>query len=98
MVFGLFGKKKDKAVERTPAQVAKFLEDFLKGTGPKWEWDDFLATPLADPELEKIRKRCQKLDLEFPPEQPGDFCNAKGLDVIRGYLEQFRQGAPVASR
>lgn len=96
MVFG-FGKKKEGAVERTPEQVAKFLEDFLNHTGPKWEWDDFLATPIADEALDRIRQRCQKLDLEFPPDKPGAFCNAEGLAVIRGYLDQLRSGAPATS-
>lgn len=96
MVFG-FGKKKAAAVARTPEQVAKFLEDFLNGAGPKWEWDDFLATPIADEALDRIRQRCQKLDLEFPPERPGVFCNAEGLAVIRGYLDQLRRGTPSVS-
>lgn len=87
-----FFSKKPKGIERTPAQVAKYLDDFLHGTGPKWEWDDFLSTALTDPELEKIRKHCQKLDLEFPPEKPGDFCGPKGLEVIRAYAEQLRSG------
>jgi len=78
--------------------VAKFLEDFLSGTGPKWEWDDFLATAIADRELDKIRKHCQKLDLEFPPDKPGHFCNEKGLAVIRGYVDHLRTGAPAGSR
>jgi hypothetical protein len=90
MAFGIFGRKKETGIERTPAQVAKFLEDFLNSTGPKWEWDDFLSTPLADAELEKIRKRCQKLDLEFPPAKPGDWCNEQGLAVVRSYVEQLR--------
>lgn len=92
MALGLF-RQKAKGVERTPAQVAKFLKDFLDSAGPKWEWDDFLATPIADPELEKIRERCRHLDLEFPPETPGNFTHAQGLAVIRGYLEQLRRGA-----
>jgi hypothetical protein len=90
MALGLF-RKKAKGIERTPAEVAKFLEDFLNGSGPKWEWDDFLSTPLADPELEKIRERCGHLDLEFPPATPGAFTSDRGLAVIRSYADQLRQ-------
>lgn len=97
MAFALFRRqKKSSTVERTPAQVAKFLEDFLNGTGPKWEWDDFLATAIADRELDKIRKHCQKLDLEFPPDVPGAYCNDQGLAVIRAYVEQLRDAKPAS--
>ena len=91
MALGLF-RQKSKGIQRTPAQVAKFMEDFLNGTGPKWEWDDFLSTPLTDPELEKIRERCRHLDLEFPPDKPGGFTSDRGLAVIRSFLDQIRRG------
>lgn len=91
MALGLF-RSKSKGIERTPAQVAKFMDDFLNGSGPKWEWDDFLATPLADPGLEKIRERCRHLDLEFPPDKPGDFTSAQGLAVIHAYVDQLKRG------
>lgn len=92
MALGLF-RSRSKGIDRTPAEVAKFMQDFLNGTGPKWEWDDFLSTPLADPELEKIRERCRHLDLEFPPDKPGAFTSAQGLAVIRAYLDQLQRGA-----
>ena len=98
MALGLF-RQKTRGVERTPAEVVRFLADFLNATGHKWDWDDFLSTPITDAELEKIRQHCRKLDLEFPPDTPGEFCNAKGLDLIRGYLEQLRPPAgPAAAR
>lgn len=93
MALGLF-RQKSKSTERTPAQVAKFMEDFLTGAGPKWEWDDFLSTPVADAELEKMRERCRHLDLEFPPDKPGRFTNDQGFAVIRGYLDQLRRSTP----
>jgi hypothetical protein len=99
MALGLFRKKTEAAVQRTPAQVSKFLEDFLNGAGPKWEWDDFLSTPVADTELEKIRERCRHLDLEFPPNKPSAFCSDQGFTVIRGFVDQLRRGtAAGASR
>jgi hypothetical protein len=94
MAFSFFSKK-PKGIERTPAEVAKYLDDFLNGTGKAWDWDDFISTPLNNRELEKIRERCLGLDLEFPPDKPGAFCNEQGLAVIRGYVEQLRHATPA---
>ena len=41
--------------ERTAAGVAKYLRDFIEGTGGDWDWDDFESVPIADPVLEAIR-------------------------------------------
>lgn len=46
-----------KGIDRTPEEVAKFLRDFLEGTGSEWDWDGFEATPIKDPELDWVRKR-----------------------------------------
>lgn len=71
MAFALFRRqKKSSTVERTPAQVAKFLEDFLNGTGPKGEWDDFLATAIADHELDKSANTARSSTSNSRPIRP----------------------------
>ncbi len=71
-------------------EVAHILQDFLDGTGGKWDWDDFTsAMSLEDPYLEKIRTRCLLLDREFPPAKRGEYCNEQGLEVIRGYIREL---------
>lgn len=52
IVAGLFSKPK----KRSPAEVAGFIRDFLEDRGGEWDWDDFTSVPLADPELEAIRR------------------------------------------
>ena len=42
--------------------VAKAIENFLGNSGEAYDWDDFLTFPIADPELDAIRKRCDKID------------------------------------
>jgi len=74
----------------TNMEVAQILEDFLKGDGGKWDWDDFtLGMSFANPLLESIRKRCANLGKEFPPSNPNEYCNEEGRDVIRDYIKQL---------
>jgi len=76
---------------QTPSDVARALEDFVNGTGSRWDWDDFVSHPIQDPALEAIRVRCLTLDREFPPEKPGQFCGERGRDILREYARQLRQ-------
>ena len=46
-----------KTVDRTPDDVVGFLRDFLEGTGGDWDWDEFESVPIADPDLESVRRR-----------------------------------------
>ena len=75
-------------------EVAKILEDFLEGKGNPLAWDGFTQGSSFDDfdneRLEQIRQRCARLDQEFPPEKPGEFCNQQGRDVIRSYIEELR--------
>lgn len=43
--------------DRTPAEVAGFIRDFLDGTGGDWDWDEFESVPISDPSLDSIRRR-----------------------------------------
>ncbi|MGB6875332.1 MAG: hypothetical protein WBD87_04800 [Candidatus Acidiferrales bacterium] len=72
-------------------EVAQILEDFLEGRGSRWAWDDFtLGMSFEDKNLEEIRIRCAGLSQEFPPDNPNEFCNEQGRDVIRGYVQQLK--------
>ncbi|UIJ44828.1 hypothetical protein LZK98_17495 [Sphingomonas cannabina] len=53
----------ERPVKRTPDEVARYLRDFLNGTGGPWDWDDFISIPIADPRLEDLRRRAANLDL-----------------------------------
>jgi hypothetical protein len=56
----------EKPIQRSPQQVAKYLRDFLEGTGGDWDWDDFVSIEIADPRLEDIRERAAALELPMP--------------------------------
>lgn len=72
-------------------EVAQILENFLGGKGNPLAWDGFtLGMSFEDKYLEEIRIRCAGLSQEFPPNNPNEYCNEQGRDVIRGYIEQLR--------
>lgn len=47
------GKKTE---DRTAAEVAAYLRDFIEGRGGEWDWDDFESVPITDPDLDRIRQ------------------------------------------
>ncbi len=44
-----------RTLDRSAAEVAGFLRDFLDGTGGEWDWDEFECVPITNPELDRIR-------------------------------------------
>jgi hypothetical protein len=72
-------------------EVAQILEGFLEGSGSRWAWDDYtLGMSFEDKHLEEIRMRCAVLNLEFPPNNPNEFCNEQGRKVIGEYIRELR--------
>jgi len=81
----------NKKYKRSRNQVADLLDSFL-GEENGWKaWDAFLSCPLEDENLETIRIRCANLEREFPPDIDGQFCNDKGIEVIRAYIAELRK-------
>ena len=82
----------------TKTEVAKCLEDFLRGRGGGWDWDDFLSIRIKDPAIERIRLRCASLPESYPPESPGQYCNQEGLAVLRSLLADLREWPADSAR
>jgi len=69
--------------------VRKQLELILDKSQP-YALDDFISCgSFKNPRLEAIRKRIAQLDEEFPPESKGEYCNPKGIEIIRGYIREL---------
>ena len=49
------GLLKPKLSDLTANEVARYIRDFIEGTGRGWDWDDFENMTLKDPALEAIR-------------------------------------------
>ena len=52
-VTRLFGLKR--TADLNPADVAGYIDDFLKGDGAAFDWDDFVSIRITDARLEAIR-------------------------------------------
>ena len=44
--------------ERSREEVAKYIEDFIRGTGDYRDWDEFTSVRIRDPYLDRIRQDC----------------------------------------
>lgn len=56
-----FGKQRK--ADLSAAEVAKYLRDFIDGTGGDWDWDDFTSIPVANPALDHIRQEADAVCL-----------------------------------
>jgi prepilin signal peptidase PulO-like enzyme (type II secretory pathway) len=75
----------------TKEEVARSIEDFVNGTGGPWDWDDFISCRIADEELEEIRIKCIRTQVEHPSGAIG-WCNEEGIEVLRELAKQLRSG------
>ena len=79
-------------MKRTREEVAKTIEDFVNGTGGKWDWDDFISIRLQDAELDAVRKKCVSVRDEFPPSADRQYCSDAGMQVLRDLAATLRGG------
>ena len=75
----------------TKEEVAKTIENFVNGDGGPWDWDDFISVQIANEELESIRIACLRTESEHPG-GPNQWCNEKGLEVLRNLAKQICSG------
>jgi hypothetical protein len=78
-------------IQRARSEVATIIEQFLEGTGGKWDWDNFCSNLIADPELDHIRALCESADLTYPPTEKGHCCSAEGRAFLRSLVEKLRK-------
>ena len=61
ILFKLLSWISKKRNRRTPSYLADLLERHILGADDRWEWDDFISTPFANKELERLRVQCTEL-------------------------------------
>lgn len=74
------------------SSAADAIEAQISGDDVFGDWDDFIAGPADDPELEDIRAHCARLPQEHPPDQDGDYCNDDGVEVLDSHIKHLRTG------
>jgi hypothetical protein len=78
-------------MRRTRNEVASEIEAFLGGQGGAWDWDDFISIRLDDRGLEAVRSLCGSLPELFPPDRKGQYCSARGLELLRTLVRLLRE-------
>ncbi len=56
-----------------------------------WDWDDFLSSTLADPDLDRVRIICFKAPDRYPPGEEGGSCSEEGIKVLRNLAKELKQ-------
>jgi hypothetical protein len=79
------------AVDVNPIEAASIIESFLKGGGRPYDWDDFTSVSCTDPSVEAVRLRCIAIPNEHPPENSGEYCNSRGLAILREWATGLRE-------
>jgi hypothetical protein len=77
-------------MKMTREEVAKTIENFVNGTGGKWDWDDFVSIRLQDAEVDEVRKKCVAVRDEFPPSDPHQYCSEAGMKVLADLAASLR--------
>ena len=80
----------EKPINRTREEVAAILQRRLSDA-PDWnEWDDFICIPIADPNLETIRKECLVLEQRGDSAEAPSFLSAEAIERYRTLVTELR--------
>ena len=91
LVSAAFGLKEKLAA----SDVASYLRDFIEMSGSGRDWDDFTSLPIANPQLEDIRRRAAAVDL---PATEDGLATLLGLLAEAEELERLeRESATILS-
>ena len=75
---------------RTAAEVATYLRNFIEGEGAEpWEWDDFTSVPIANQQLDTIRRSAAAVD-----NNPSD----AATDTLRRLLAEAERLAEIEAQ
>jgi len=89
LIVALITKLFDRPLERTRDEVADILEARIAPGGDWPVWDAFLSIPIADPELDAIRRECLELDDHHPAPDP-PWLDAEAIARVEAMISGLR--------
>ncbi len=95
VVFLVAGRVRRPAPLSRDEFVAR-LDEFLTRRHGAEDWDAFCDEHVVDPELFAAQRALCCIDEQYPPDRPGELCNADGLALIRRYRDELRGRAAAA--
>ena len=76
-------------IDRTPADVAKYIEEFVASSGGDRDWDDFTSIQIRDRRLDELRIRCSAIPDNHPPEHDGERCSVTGREALMAIVAEL---------
>jgi hypothetical protein len=77
-------------MKMTGNEAADIIERFVNHTDGNWDWDDFISISVDDPEIESIRKECNRTHENFPPDSAKGWCNPQGVERLLELARKLR--------
>lgn len=89
LLVALVTKLFDRPLERTREEVAEILEARIAPGGDGPVWDAFLSIPIADPDLDAIRRECLELDDRHTSPDP-PWLDAEAIAKVESVIAGLR--------
>lgn len=89
LIVAVITKLFDRPLERTRDEVAEILQARIAPDGDWPVWDAFISTPIADPELDAIRRECLELADHHPAPDP-PWLDAEAIARVDGLIAELR--------
>lgn len=70
-------------------KIADLLRRFLDNSVEPWEFDDFLSSEHADPNVENYKREIAKIPQSFPANDVNHYASAEGIDRIRAIADEL---------
>jgi hypothetical protein len=78
-------------------EIADLIARFLAGRPLQpGEWDEFLARPLVDRNLDALRRSIARLPHDYPAARPGRWCGPAGIAILKRTCVDLRRSAAPA--
>lgn len=97
LLIGLVKLRRSKPdTKTTREEIAKFIDDFVDGTGGDWDFDDYTSMDYADPLIKEVMDEVTWMDETHPAKRGHGFCNSEGLARMKELAEILSEPGRVS--